>query len=601
MLNVPQEVKDFFHFDTWKKNIRIHFPNGERTDICNNLIVLNSVSFKESLCSQETLKFGLCEAPVFECEVVGVGNIKGATIEVFCEVYCDPSVSGAVFREDLQSFVYPVPYGTFIVDSCKRQGDIIHRKIIAYGGPAAKGWAVLEQETDKLNANGAVYTPIVPFFLASNDIYFFDNIVNESMYLWTGSGASSIGSSYKINSVEIYPGRYYEYSVRMRANACYKRWGPQYDTNYNNLYRIKADIVGNKEQFKKQLSDIINEWGTLDKNLIDWFAGNAFLGQLAYTNSAGWRKTVYGGDGGLSEKYIYPFVDGLYVSNSTLAEYVRPEVVTVEITRLDTAVPSPLTVVDSFEFRILSEAPTIYIQEIKNTAQVLALQMSFEMTKDPNYQIYTPDFGELDLRSITNAFSELLGGFVYYDRAGRSKYVNIRQQFGLLPGGTLYPDSELYPGAPTGGALLPKDYQSCWYDDEYTLPFGAIQCTYKNSNNEDLLLIYYLTGYSERTPREKYRVYDLSDNFFIKNGTWTQAQIESFCSIIAENIEGVSYIPVDFKGRGLPYVEAGDTFEILTKSGDSITTIVLNKTTTGEQTLTDNYKSNGTGTGTITV
>ena len=58
-------------------------------------------------------------------------------------------------------------------------------------------------------------------------------------------------------------------------------------------------------------------------------------------------------------------------------------------------------------------------------------------------------------------------------------------------------------------------------------------------------------------------------------------------------------MPVDFKGRGLPYVEAGDTFEILTRSGDSITTIVLNKTTTGEQTLTDNYKSTGTGTVTI--
>ena len=48
---------------------------------------------------------------------------------------------------------------------------------------------------------------------------------------------------------------------------------------------------------------------------------------------------------------------------------------------------------------------------------------------------------------------------------------------------------------------------------------------------------------------------------------------------------------VDFAGRGLPYVEEGDTFEILTKSNDSITTIVLNRTIKGEQTLTDEYKS----------
>ena len=50
-------------------------------------------------------------------------------------------------------------------------------------------------------------------------------------------------------------------------------------------------------------------------------------------------------------------------------------------------------------------------------------------------------------------------------------------------------------------------------------------------------------------------------------------------------------MPVEFTGRGLPYVEAGDTFEILTKSNDSITTIVLNRTIKGEQCLIDSYKS----------
>ena len=94
MLNVPQEVKDLLHLDTCQKNIRIHFPNGERQDICNDLIVKDSVKFTESLCSQDTLKFGLAESPVFECETVGVGNIKGAKIEVFCEVFCDSTVTG---------------------------------------------------------------------------------------------------------------------------------------------------------------------------------------------------------------------------------------------------------------------------------------------------------------------------------------------------------------------------------------------------------------------------------------------------------------------------------------------------------------------------
>ena len=96
MINVPQEIKDILHQDTCPKNIRIHFPNGERTDICNDQIVMDSVSFKESLCSQNSFKFGLAESPIFECEVVGVSINNGATIPVYCAVYCPQTIQGAL-------------------------------------------------------------------------------------------------------------------------------------------------------------------------------------------------------------------------------------------------------------------------------------------------------------------------------------------------------------------------------------------------------------------------------------------------------------------------------------------------------------------------
>ena len=137
MIQVPDEIKALLHQDTCKKNIRIHFPNDERADICNGLIVKDSVSFTESLCSQNSLKFGLCEASIFECETVGVGNIKGAVIEVSCEIYCESTVTGAEWRSDLEAYIYSIPYGTFTVNSCQRQADIIHRKIVAYGGTAS--------------------------------------------------------------------------------------------------------------------------------------------------------------------------------------------------------------------------------------------------------------------------------------------------------------------------------------------------------------------------------------------------------------------------------------------------------------------------------
>ena len=43
MLQIPDEIKELLHRDSCQKNIRIHFPNGERSDICNNLIASNAL------------------------------------------------------------------------------------------------------------------------------------------------------------------------------------------------------------------------------------------------------------------------------------------------------------------------------------------------------------------------------------------------------------------------------------------------------------------------------------------------------------------------------------------------------------------------------
>lgn len=134
MISVPDKVKELLHTDSVKKNIRIHFPNGERTDICNNQIVQDSVSLTESINSRDNIKFGISELPIFECEVVNVSNIEKARIDVYLEVYCDIGQGVQVtFQSDLQAYVYQIPYGKFVVKSCERQTDLLHRKIVAYG------------------------------------------------------------------------------------------------------------------------------------------------------------------------------------------------------------------------------------------------------------------------------------------------------------------------------------------------------------------------------------------------------------------------------------------------------------------------------------
>lgn len=147
MVNTPKKIQELYRTDSVYKNIRISFPNGERSDICNDQIVQDSVRFTESICSRDQIKFGIAEVPMFECEVVHVGNIENAIIHVSIEIQCEERWLELInpgpppfyweclgtFRPELQRYVWPIQIGTFVVSSCDRQTDLNHRKIIAYG------------------------------------------------------------------------------------------------------------------------------------------------------------------------------------------------------------------------------------------------------------------------------------------------------------------------------------------------------------------------------------------------------------------------------------------------------------------------------------
>ena len=566
MLTVPDEVKDLLHLDTCKKNIRIHFPNGERRDICNNLIVLNTVSFKESLCSQETLKFGLCEAPVFECEVVGVGNIKGVTIEVFCEIYCDQSVSGSVFRTDLQAFVYPIQYGVFIVDSCKRQADIQHRKIVAYGATATIDWGLSQSELmlSKFEKNSMFTFSQYPLeYMAVNT-----SMVNYDSALWDDAAG---GISYKTRTKTIYDG---DYTIVLDV-AVFKEF-----YIFDSVAVLDVDTDNSKER-KKEVEKIASILGLSNDTVI------AIL------------------------QYVNPRIMYFYNNNEIEVGCIAPKYPMVfnapqnfdnNYTDASVVVLNSMQIMKIYGpngyYNYIELNPDIYSSKTKRyslKADYKTLPVTFTAIKKENLK-YSLDFTDaMNIQDVLNYYSELYGVFGFWGRNNSFKMLNIKRQFGLTPGASVYPGETVYPQSVTGGKLLPEDYQSCWYDDEYTKPFGAVKCQYKNTNNEDCIFVYYLSGYDEDSDESSFLSYDLTNNEKIKNNLWSTTEISDFCQTIASNIEGVSYMPVDFKGRGIPYVEAGDTFEILTKSNDSITTIVLNRTLTGEQTLTDNYKSNGTG------
>ena len=581
MLTVPDEIKELLHLDSCPKNIRIHFPNGERSDVCNDLIVKDSVKFTESLCSQDKLKFGLCESPVFECETVGVGNIKGATIEVSCEVYCNPTVTGAEFKTDIQAFVYAISYGTFVVDSCKRQADMIHRRIVAYGGTATFYHGISNSfEISKDYYFPAAYSSIVydanTFLLAISNIgvkQYSPSVFNATEVSPSGDSTYAFGIKewqYEGNNVGLnFTGRYFSYGSNFatRDVLC------QIEGN------IREDVIN---QIVDDIISMCDGYG-LPAEMKDpqyWKKDKLLLIMMGY--GAG-GATLYKNASYTSLPYLfYPFLEE---GNGFIRVFYG--VSKIQFKYVGGALIDEVTYSDPYIENLTALKLTSKYPELNNYTT------HFENREIPEWQ-YRRQFvppEDYDNVKELNKIIELSGLFGFARRNNSFDLLNIKRQFGLLPDDTLYPGLTLYPTGVVGGSIKREDYQSCWYDDEYTKPFGAIRCTYKDSNNDEYTYIYYMVGSDQYQDVDSYQTYDFSDNEIIQNNTWTAANIKTICQRIAANISGVTYMPVDFVGRGLPYVEAGDTFEILTRSNDSITTIVLNKTTSGEQTLTDSYKS----------
>lgn len=629
MLNVPQEIKDLLHTDSVKKNLRIHFPNGERTDICNDLIVMNSVSFKESLCSQNSFKFGLAESPIFECEVVGVSNIKGATIEVSCEIYCPNTVSGAVWRMDIQQWVYPIEYGSFRVQSCDRQSDLIHRKIVCYsllnGNEGMINPVTLNIITEGTTSNDT-YTPDLMKLAFANiprniDLGFTQETLSVSP---ATSNSITFGSTVK-HSTE-YSGERSNYFLNIDVAV------QEYTIGSGGISEDDLVKINQSIKLTKAFADTLFE--AIDTFIDDYYQTYHYR----YTKDTfmQWeyiKDSQYGGAAVHLNNIISLFKNGCVQSTKLTKRRVYSDI----WTNVYKPIPLPLTDIDMFyakgiepgaklllfsgtsaRVRITQPpdpeviAPTITWFDktvtfkednppisLSRIIPPITMGASFDREKrvvqvgsaSVTVDRYVPKLNNFDVYRVLDAALELIGCFMNIPRGGNAAIINIKQKFGLDPSNTLYPGEGLKPLAVTGGSIVPSDYQSCWYDEHYILPFGAILIAYKVSGNVDVQQKFYIAGYNDTSDASTYQVYSLTDNMILQNRISTDEEMQAIAGIIGGNIQGVTYMPVKLLGRGLPYVEPGDTFEVFTSANDSVTTIVLSRTLKGEMVLTDEYVS----------
>lgn len=546
MIDVPQEVKDLLHLDSCKKNIRITFPNGERTDVCNDLIVEDSVKFTERICSQDDFKFGMCESPVFECETVGVENIEGAEITVYCEVFCSSTIEGAIFQNDLIAYVYQIPYGSFTVQECKRQSDMQHRRIVAY--------------RKSINDNDLPYICYNPYYsIIDSKNYapriepFLNEIFLNDFTKFAGheSSISPLGND-RYLFIHTYFNWFggYEFGFKCRL----------FNNSDDRLYRLSVPEY--TKTIKQACLDVLSQASDPPA----YYSAFFFMNRMSKNPHKNLSEN-------LNSRYVY-----IYQRNGFAVPYAVYYKKFGEIGETVELYESQFRDPDGIEVFLIDNS--LFGNQTLLTAE--------RPKKNGYYWTVTED--SIDWAKYIEAGLELMGVVGQFGR-GKNSFVNLGKNFGKNPSETLYPDDDNYPKSPSGGTLKPNEYSDLWYGDSYASKFGAVVCEYKDTNNQSMVYAHFFNGFDDESDASLYKTYDLSKNEIIRVGKWTTAQIQQFCEKIAANLIDINYIPCEIDCIGLPYVETGDTFEVLTASNDSITTIVLNRTLSGELVLKDNYSS----------
>ena len=578
MLTIPQEIKDLLHSNRCQKNIRIHFPNGERSDICNDMIIQNSVKYTESLCSQNKLKFGICETPVLEFDVYGCENIKGMTIEAYCEIYCNANVNGAVFKNDLNSYVYPIRYGSFVVSESKRDANMQYRKVKAFSidiPDELTQWEIKKRSfltNQSSDYSADIYKIAMPSGIS----------IKQDGWIEKQSGPIK-QSLYSTTVTCTDQSRYHSFHIRLGA----KRFTIPY-SQFDSLYWV--DFPKDSKKLLHRMEYTRNEILNLIQPYINSDAFVSIKTNLDnYLNTVGYgvhfEYLSYLSDFYSAESCFYPNL-GLPRENGGLVSvYI--------VTMLGFAHIDDLGdyhwFIDPDDAGYVHNPNDFKLYEINN---LNIPERTIKLPKELVDGKYCVKDISTSPRQLIGAASELSGQFFTINRYGKPELKTVKQIFNKKPEQELYPGASNFPDGSYGGKIMPYDYQKCWYDDDYIKPYGAVTCIFKDKNEFLTIYTHYFDGYGPETDPNTYSVYDISENYLISNSLWETNEIAAICQTIENSVTGVTYLPTELVCKGLPYVEIGDTLEILTKSNDSITTIVLNRTLKGEQDLTDTYKSN---------
>ena len=555
MITLTSAQQAIVKSDSSVKTFRVHFPNGELPDLTNENIVFESVRFTESVCSEETFRFGCAEASVIEFETVGVQNIIGMTIE------CSMTFT-------LEDESVTIPYGVFVVDTCPRDHqNMTHRKITAYSRRITN--ELLSEfeifKTSLFVSDGDGYAPNLKLLLA--ETFGTDEVPTDTEFSTLSNYRTTSTNSFQYVLGTRYSNQYELDITVVTASSAYVNealYSMQavYDSGYSDM----IDNIFDTYPFDEIRTTAVEEARSR--------AGFRF----SYVNSRNNNPPYSLGLESFDHIYAYFNAGGNGHFNYPLS------------------IRASLYRVDSSSNRTLLEGPTTYtpytaltITQHLYDLSGMNLRIVFPHTLENKWistTVYSY-YNSFSIYDLIRGWAELNGAFL---RAGRD--------------GSYYL-SHLDNSAPYG--LTADDVDgSAWWDEYVIRPIGTIVYTYEDDGQQtskyvlsDTPSTYDMSGNylldnlsyviesaaSIAAMTDTAKIYTYSGSWYYYDGSaWVNAGTFSGMTSIIEKILDqyfvpyvgtVDFVPLDANLRGLPFLEAGDAITLTAEDGTVINSYIL--------------------------
>lgn len=611
MINISDEAKKAFLTDGVKKEVFIEFPNNDHATITNSSIIKESLSFTESICSRDEFKFGLAEASTLEFECMNVDNIKGKTIR--CRLRADGK--------------HDILLGTFIVDSCDREADMMKRKVVAYGPSFEINFEDLGFTFESNKYRFCQDYSDMLLYYTDPYLRILNNNSNQIQY--TEKEIMSSWHTCYTHSVDRKQSNGKNATIRVLVNA-YESKENVYDTYYDDTdenYKIPSIFdIRRSEEIKNRISKFLNDFPNIK---------NDFLKAINDVNATLSKKFTEDAINEISNafdeaflNYLYPyityiFVDTIgdkgawteYVFSGIEDNFIYPNVMTLfdpenyYITG-DIGIPAVLQAYIvkegnskyEYEYKFVIDPKIEHPSDVNSQTTINKKKYS-EVTS--GFAVYDIDLKSIDYADYVESWAELNALFGSYWRSNSFSFRNINELLGRYPKETLYPNESIYPQDPNGGVLFKSSYISASYNDiivkydrisvSYEDLSGNTQSVYiqlvddiknKPETISDTNICSYINNYNP----DEYTTYSLGYNTLIQNGRYTIDMIYKILTTLGLELKKIQYMPADIEAQGMPWLEAGDAIGIETKDG-GIVTYILRRTLNGIWFLKDNFES----------